>query len=176
MIIGGRRASLLLFMGDLAAFALSLYLTLWLRYGFPPSAATLAPYVAPFALLFALWLLVFYSAGLYGKRLALFVSRGLDAVIKTQVANIILPELFFFLVPAFGIAPKTILVLYLVVSLALILLCRIALYPRVSLPRSRDRAVLVASGPEADELYQEGNSNNRYGTKFVARASGAARS
>lgn len=174
MIIGGRRASLLLFVGDLAAFALSLYLTLWLRHSALPSAVTLAPYIAPFSFLFALWTLVFYSAGLYGKRLALFTSRVPDAVIKTQAANILLAALFFFLIPVFGIAPKTILFLYLVVSLALILLWRLALYPRVSLPRSRERAALIALGPEADELYREVNGNNRYGIKFVARPALAA--
>ncbi|HUX80802.1 MAG TPA: hypothetical protein VMV38_00555, partial [Candidatus Paceibacterota bacterium] len=75
MIIGGRRASLLLFTGDIVAFGVSLYLTLWLRYLEIPSAETLSPYFIPFSFLFALWVLVFYSAGLYGKRLALFPSR-----------------------------------------------------------------------------------------------------
>ncbi len=115
MIIGGRRASLLLFFGDLVALVLSLYLTLWLRYGAMPTIATLAPYGAPFTFLCALWILVFYSSGLYSKRLALFPSRLPDALFKTQLANILFAALFFFLVPAFGIAPKTILALYLIV-------------------------------------------------------------
>ncbi len=169
MIIGGRRASFLLFVGDLAAFAVSLYVTLWLRYGALPSATTLAPYLVPFTFLFALWALVFYSAGLYGKRLALFHSRLPDAIIKTQIANIIFAAVFFFFIPAFGIAPKTILVLYYGVSLVAILIWRLELYPRISARRVRERAVLVADGPEADELYREVNSNARYGIEFVAR-------
>ncbi len=169
MIIGGRRASFLLFVGDLTAFAVSLYVTLWLRYGALPSATTLAPYLVPFTFLFALWALIFYSTGLYGKRLALFHSRLPDAIIKTQIANIIFAAVFFFFIPAFGIAPKTILVLYYGVSLVAILIWRLELYPRISARRVRERAVLVADGPEADELYREVNSNARYGIEFVAR-------
>ncbi len=170
MIIGGRRASFLLFTGDVVALALSLYLTLWLRYGTPPVIETLLPYIIPFTLLFGIWVLVFYSAGLYSKRLALFPSRLSDALFKTQMANILFAALFFFFIPIFGIAPKTILALYLVVSLALIFLWRLALYPHVSIRRSRERAALLAQGVEADELFSEVNGNPRYGIEFITRA------
>ena len=169
MIIAGRRASLLLFVGDLIAFAVSLYLTLWLRYGSLPHIESLAPYTVPFALLFALWVLVFYSSGLYSKRFALFPSRLPDALFQTQLANILFAAIFFFLIPSFGITPKTILALYFVVSLALILAWRLVLYPRLSLPRSRERAVLLARGVEADELFKEVNGNPRYEIEFCAR-------
>lgn len=169
MIIGGRRASLLLFLGDLVAFAVSLYLTLWLRYGLVPDTATLAPYIVPFTFLFALWILVFYSAGLYSKHLALFPSRIPDALFKTQIANIFFAALFFFLIPTFGIAPKTILALYLAVSLVLIFLWRLTLYPPLSVHRIREHAALLAKGIEAEELFREVNGNPRYGVEFTSR-------
>lgn len=175
MIVSGRRASLLLFIGDIVAFCLALYFTLWLRYASVPDAATLAPHIIPFSLLFVLWALVFYSSGLYSKRLALFPSRLPDALLKTQAANIIFAALFFFLIPSFGIAPKTILALYLVVSLILIALWRLVLYPRMSLSRSRERTVLIASGVEADELFAEVNGNPRYGIEFSSREPGDSR-
>lgn len=169
MIIGARRSAFLLFAGDLAAFAASLYLTLLLRYQAPPSWMALQPFVIPFAFLFALWVLVFYASGLYSKRLALFPSLVPDALLKTQIANIVFAAVFFFLVPAFGIAPKTILALYLAVSLALVFLWRLALYPSVSRSPGRERAALVAEGAEADEVFAEVNGNPRYGIEFVAR-------
>ncbi|KKW39674.1 MAG: Exopolysaccharide biosynthesis polyprenyl glycosylphosphotransferase [Parcubacteria group bacterium GW2011_GWA1_54_9] len=169
MIIGGRRTSLLLFVGDCVAFALSLYLTLWLRYLEVPDETLLAPYVIPFTFLFVLWTLVFYSAGLYGKRPALFPSRLPNALLKTQTANILFAALFFFLIPAFGIAPKTILALYLLVSLVLIFIWRLVVYPRVSARRFREHAVLIAKGAEADELFAEVNGNPRYGIEFSSR-------
>lgn len=174
MIIGGRRASSLLFTGDIVAFVVSLYLTLWLRYGVLPDMATFSLYLWPFSLLFALWILVFYSAGLYSKRLALFPSRLPDALLRTQIANILFAAVFFFLVPSFGIAPKTILALYLVVSLALVAIWRLVLYPRLSMRHARELAILLARGEEADELFAEVNGNPRYGIEFSARDLGHA--
>jgi len=178
MITGARRASLLLFVGDIVAFGVSLYLTLWLRHGAAPAASTLAPYIVPFTLLFAFWALVFYSSGLYSKRLILFPSRLPDALFKTQLVNILFAALFFFLIPTFGIAPKTILALYLFVSFALILTWRLALYPRLSARHAREQAVLLARGKEADELFAEVNGNPRYGIEFCSRdlADASARS
>jgi lipopolysaccharide/colanic/teichoic acid biosynthesis glycosyltransferase len=169
MITGGRRVFLLLFAGDLVAFGVSLYLTLWLRYGVPPDSVLLSPYVAPFSFLFLLWALVFYSAGLYSKRLVLFPSRLSDALFKTQLANILFAALFFFFIPTFGIAPKTILVLYLIVSLVLVFIWRLGVYPRLSVRRAREQAVLRARGAEADELFAEVNGNPRYGIEFCSR-------
>ena len=174
MITAGRRNSFLLFCGDLVAFALSLYATLWLRYQEIPSTETLAPYFVPFALLFAIWALVFYSAGLYGKRLALFPSRLPDVLLKTQLVNILFSALFFFLIPSFGITPKTILALYLFVSLGLVFFWRMVLYPYLSVPRTRERAVLFAEGREAEELIKEVNGNPRYGIEFTSRNEGNA--
>jgi lipopolysaccharide/colanic/teichoic acid biosynthesis glycosyltransferase len=169
MIISGRRAPFLLFLGDLIALIISLHLTLWLRYFALPTAATFAPYILPFTFLFTFWLLVFYSAGLYGKRITLFPSRLPDALFRTQIVNIICAALFFFLIPSFGIAPKTILVLYLIISLALIFVWRLVGYPILSFRTVRTRAILLAKGEEADELFAEVNGNPRYGIKFVGR-------
>ena len=146
MIIVGRRSSLLLLVGDVAAFASALYVTLALRYFALPGPTALSPYLAPFALLFALWLLVFFSAGLYGKQLALFPSRVPNTLLGAQIVNVVFAALFFFLIPAFGIAPKTILLLYLLVSLALVYLWRLVLYPRISVPRIREQLALAATG------------------------------
>ena len=167
MIIVGRRSSLLLLVGDIAAFAVSLYLALWLRYRAVPGLEMLAPYLVPFALLFVLWALVFYGAGLYGKRIALFPSRMPDTLLVTQTINVILAAIFFFLIPVFGIAPKTILVLYLVLSLVLLYLWRLVLYPRISVPRERERVALVGAGPESDALLAEVNGNPRYGIELI---------
>jgi len=165
----GRRAPLLLFVGDIMAFAVSLYLTLWVRYGDIPNAQALELYFTPFALLFILWIVVFYITGLYSKRTALFPSRLPGTLFRTQLANIMLAALFFFLIPVFGIAPKTILVFYLAISLPFILVWRLVAYPYLSIRRLRDKAILLAHGQEADELFREVNNNPRYGIEFSSR-------
>ncbi|MDB5195017.1 MAG: putative colanic acid biosysnthesis UDP-glucose lipid carrier transferase [Parcubacteria group bacterium] len=166
MIHGGRRAAGLLFLGDILVFVLSLWLTLLVRYGRLFQWETFKDHIGPFSILFALWALVFYMSGLYGKRVLLFKSSLPDAIVKTQFFNIVLAALFFFLLPGIGLAPKTNLVIYLVVSLLLIFLWRLALYPQLSIPRVRYPAVLIAEGLEANELVKEVNENKRYHLVF----------
>lgn len=169
MIHGGRRAAGLLFFGDIVVFTLSLWLTLVIRYQEVPTLETLGQYLPSFSILFGIWLLVFYMSGLYGKRIILSKASLPNALLTTQFANIILAALFFFLVPGVGIAPKTNLAIYLGVSLMLIFPWRLMVYPRLSKPSSRERAVLIAEGPEADELFREVNGNSRYHLEFVLR-------
>lgn len=167
MIHGGRRISTFLFIGDLVVFALSLWITLLVRYGAVPGKEVLDQHIPPFAILFGMWLLVFYLSGLYGKRIILSKTSLPNALLKTQVVNILIAAVFFFLMPSSGIAPKTNLVIYLGVSLMLIFPWRLALFPRLSRPGSREKALLVAEGPEALELTREVNGNARYHLEFV---------
>ena len=166
MTFGGRLTTTLLFLGDIVVFLAALWLTLLLRYAAVPDSALLTAHLSSFAFLFAVWLLVFYMAGLYGKRVVLFKSALFGVILRTQLANIVLAALFFFFMPNTGIAPKTNLLLYLVVSLALVLLWRLWLFPRLSRPVSRERAALIAAGSEAEELASEVNGNARYHVSF----------
>ena len=104
---------------------------------------------------------MFYASGLYGKRIVLIKSRLPDALIRTQAFNIILAAVFFFLVPV-GIAPKTNLFIYLVVSLALIFLWRLVHLSALIEPRARMRAAAHCRAPKRDELVAEVNGNPRY--------------
>ena len=162
MTTGSRRASALLFVGDLIVFAFSLWLTLLVRYGQIPSQELIALHVGPFSFLFIVWLLVFFMAGLYEKRVVLFKRDLSGRLIRTQIFNIVIAALFFFFVPAFGITPKTNLFIYLVISLALILVWRLVVSPRITTRRVRSEAVIIGSGPEVSELAAELNGNSRY--------------
>ncbi|HVX90189.1 MAG TPA: sugar transferase [Candidatus Paceibacterota bacterium] len=162
MTTGSRRASVLLFVGDLLVFVFSLWLTLLVRYGQIPSRVLLNAHAGPFAFLFIVWLLVFYMGGLYEKRAVLFKRDLSGRLIRTQIFNIVIAALFFFFIPALGITPKTNLFIYFVISLALILLWRLVLSPRITTRRTRDEAVIIGAGPEVDELAAELRGNSRY--------------
>lgn len=168
MIHGGSRAAGFLLLGDVAAFALSLWIALALRSNAFPSAEMYTAHLLPFSVLFLAFIAVFYIAGLYGKGAILLKSRWPDAILRAASANVILAALFFSFVPGLAIAPKTVLVIYLLVSLATIALWRLVLYPRLSVPRTRYRAALIATGKEADELHEEVNGNPRYALSFAA--------
>lgn len=165
MRFGRRYALALLFLGDLAVFCFSLWLTLVVRYGELPSEPIVEAFIGAFSFLFALWLLVFYMAGLYSKHALLFRSEVPRVILRTQLFNIMLAALLFFVLPL-GIAPKTSLAIYLVISLLLIFIWRLAVFPRISKPSSRERAVLIGRGAEVEALVHEVNNNPRYYLQF----------
>ncbi len=167
MAFGGRKATVLLFAGDIAIFTFSLWLTLLLRYAQLPSRELFGVHLQLFGILFVLWALVFYMAGLYSKRVLLRQYELTGAILRTQLLNITLAALFFFTVPGIDIAPKTNLAVYLAVSLALILVWRLAIFPRLTRPSVRERAALLGAGADAAELVAEVNGNPRYRLEFV---------
>jgi len=160
-----KREYVVLLAGDLIVFAISLWATLAVRYLEIPSMDLFWLHLTPFSLLFAAWVVVFFLAGLYGRHTRLFRSRLAATILYTQIINMVIAALFFFSMPAFGLAPKTILLLYLIVSFALIFIWRIALYPHVR-SRRRLRGVLIASGPDAHALALEVASDARYPFSF----------
>lgn len=154
MTLVPKRDYLLLLVGDIVVFVLSLWLTLALRYLEVPSENLFTLHLIPFLFLFAAWVVTFFLAGLYSRHTRLFRSRLSKAILYTLVINVLIAAIFFFLIPAFGIAPKTILLLYLVVSFVLVYFWRAIVFPR--LPRSRKlRGVLIASGHDAKTLADE---------------------
>ena len=166
MTIANRKGQLLLFVGDLILFSFALWLSLVVRSLSAPSFTTFYNHLAPFSLLFIAWVLVFFIAGLYDKHTMLFKHDLPNVIFNALLGNVIIAALFFFLVPYFEIAPKTILVIYLIISFALIVLWRLYLYPLFGL-RKRQGAILIGSGKEAKELEEEVNGNRRYPFEFV---------
>lgn len=153
MTLVPKREHLLLLAGDILIFVASLWITLALRYLAPPSAGFFELHLVPFSMLFFAWVVVFFLSGLYGRHTRIFRSRLTTLILASQFINMVIAALFFFLVPAFGIAPKTILVLYLVVSFLLIFAWRGLIFPY--LPRNRPKGILIATGPDAMALADE---------------------
>ncbi len=154
MTLVPKREYLLLLAGDLVVFVASLWLTLFVRYFEVPSQEYFVKHLVPFSMLFAAWVIVFFVAGLYGRHTRIFRSRLPSRILYTQVINMGIAALFFFFTQAFGLAPKTILLLYLLVSFALIFAWRAVIFPHV--PRTpKLRGVLFASGKDATALIEE---------------------
>ena len=107
MTLVPKREYLVLLAGDVAVFLIALYAALVLRYLALPPAELLRLFIVPFTLLFAAWAFIFFLAGLYGRHTRLFRARLLTTILYTQVLNVIIAALFFFFLPVFGIAPKT---------------------------------------------------------------------
>ncbi|MCI0619622.1 exopolysaccharide biosynthesis polyprenyl glycosylphosphotransferase [Candidatus Wolfebacteria bacterium] len=161
-----RLEALVLFVGDIVVFYFSLWLALIFRRGDIPSPEIFGAHVTPFTIIFLVWLLVFFIAGLYEKHTTILKSRLPFIILNAQIVNSILAVLFFYLIPYFGITPKTTLFIYLVVSFVLIVGWR-HLFPLLG-GRRQQPAILIASGREMQELMREVNDNPRYGLHFVS--------
>ncbi len=159
------RELVVLILGDIIVFNVALWLTLLVRYFEIPTVERLAAHVPPFLAFSAVWLVVFFILGLYDKHTNLLKKLLLNRIISAQIINVVVAGVLF-LIFDFGIAPKTNLVIYLVVSSILLTLWRLRLVPLLS-PKQRHKAVLIADGPEAVELVDEINNNDRYNYYFI---------
>jgi len=146
--------TLILVSGDLAVFAAALWLALFIRNFEIPERDLLRQHLLPFALLFTVWTLLFIVTGLY-ENLVLVHRQALVARLAlAQGINVLLAALFFFLVPAFGITPKTILLIDLLVSVALIVIWRLIIFPRL-FGWPRQCALIIGANNELTELSNE---------------------
>ncbi len=167
MQIQNKKEPLILFIGDIAVFFISLWVTLAIRYAEMPSKLIFTEHLLPFFILFIIWVVVFYIAGLYEKHTLILKSNLTSLILNAQVVNGIIAIMFFYLVPIFSITPKTNILLYILVSSALFILWRVYIVLRLR-PERKEEAILIGSGREMKELISEVNNNSRYSLKFIS--------
>lgn len=166
MLVRFRREALLLFLGDILALICALYLSLMLRSFSVPDLSTLAEHILPFSLIMAVWLLVFYIFDLYGKQTLVTRSRLSGMIIRAQMLNGVIAVTFFYFIPFFVIAPKTILFIDLFVSTVLIYIWRRFISEMI--PRGRQESIVVLSDvAEAKELVRELEQNAKYAVRVL---------
>ncbi|MFA6430747.1 MAG: sugar transferase [Candidatus Paceibacterota bacterium] len=165
MVVLNKKEPFLVFVGDIIIFSISLWLSLFIRNGRIPNNSDFSNYILPFAILFVLWVLVFYIAGLYDKYTTILKDRLFGIVFNTQIVNSAIAVFFFYFMPFFGIAPKTILFIYIFVSFVLVYTWRVYSNYVFSLKR-KEQAILIGSGEEMRRLESEINNNSRANLYF----------
>ena len=166
-MLRNRAETLYLFFGDVLILYFALFLTLLIRYG--SSAFDFKRmfflHVVPFSVLFLIWTIVFFIAGLYEKH-TLFLQKELPQLLsRSLMANVIIAVLFFYFIPAFKITPRINLFICLFVASTLLFFWR-----RYSLQRplhgEREHAIIIGSGEEMWKIIQEINHNPHYRIGF----------
>ena len=161
-----RRETLVLLAGDAVLLLCSLWLALALRNLAFPSLRYYSEHLAIFTPVAIASLLIFFVAGLYERQTRL-VKRVMGArIFGAQVANTILAALLFFFLPL-PLAPKTILALYLLISVIIISAWRFFAAPLVSAGR-RVPALLIGAGAAVEQTFDEVNRHRKYYVRFVA--------
>ncbi len=162
-----KKESAVLFLGDVFFFVLSLWVTLYLRFGEVPSLDKFNVHLLPFSILFIFWVFVYFIAGLYEKHTLILKNRLPSIIFNAQIVNSIFAIIFFYFIPFFGITPKTILFIYLIVSFLFVLFWRVKASALISY-KERQPALLIGAGSEMTELLNEVNGNSRYELEFVS--------
>jgi exopolysaccharide biosynthesis polyprenyl glycosylphosphotransferase len=163
-MISSRRETTFLLIGDVLLLVFSLWLALLVRNFEVPSPGYFGEHVSAFIPVFLISLLVFFIAGLYERQTRL-VKRILGIrILGAQLSNTVVAAVLFFLLP-FAIAPKTILALYLIISVGLISSWRFFVVPVLKLAE-REHALLVGAGPLVEKVFEEVNGQPKYYIHF----------
>lgn len=167
-MVFSRRETAILLIGDFSILAISLWAAITLRNFSFPSFSYFQANLVPFSPLFVLSLAVFYIAGLYEKQTRP-IRRSMGVrILGAQAATVTIAAIVFFVLPL-PIAPKTILALYLLVSVVGESMWRFYRMNHEISPDDRESACLVGSGRIADELFEEINNNDRFLIRFTSR-------
>jgi exopolysaccharide biosynthesis polyprenyl glycosylphosphotransferase len=165
-------ALFLLFLGDILALYAALFLTLAARYGTGLYKEFADVHFAPFTIIFVPWLLVFYIAGLYDLRRLRNNLDFLKTLALSLVTNAAVAVLFFYLIPAFGIAPKTNLFIFLVVFAVVETYWRRFFNRLTESGEAPNKVVLVGTGPSAKEIAATVRENPQLGYAITAELTG----
>lgn len=165
MFVFNKKEPFLLLLGDIIVFVFSLWFSLLLRNFSIPDIDIFLKHIMPFSIIFILWIFVFFIAGLYDKFTTILKDKIPTILISAQITNSFLAVLFFYFIPYFGITPKTILFINIVVSILFIYSWRI--YGQIFFSiKNKIPAVIVGGGKEIVELEKEVNNNPRSNLKF----------
>ena len=106
-----------LFLLDLIALYASLIITLFIRYRSNTKEfnALFEPHLISFSVIFIVWLVVFYIAGLYDQRNFRNTAQFYSGFFRTISVAGAVSVIFFYLIPIFGITPKTNLFIFIVI-------------------------------------------------------------
>ncbi len=165
MKVTNKREPFILLIGDIACFIGSLWLMLYFRKVGSFSFEIFEAHLIPFNIIFISSVLIFYISGLYEKHNSILRSKLPSIILQAQIANSIVAIMFFYFIPYFGIAPKTNLFIYLLISVILVSVWRLVIYPFL-LPGKKRNAIIIGVGSEMEELITEVNNDPHYDFKF----------
>jgi exopolysaccharide biosynthesis polyprenyl glycosylphosphotransferase len=151
-------------LGDLLLFYIALFLTLIIRYqGVNIYPHHLATHLLPFTFIFLVWIVSSYIAGLYDvsslKNEPSFYSRAL----WTFGFNAVIALLFFYLTPFVAIAPKTNLLIFLIVGGTLAFFWRMLSNFYLNKLEPSTNLLLIGTSSITEEIVHHINNNPQLG-------------
>lgn len=140
---------LLLLAIDFVALEIALLTTLWLRYG-TVTEQQWEQHLVPFTIVAFLWIVGLFVTGLYDLTKARNGITFFRTYLEGMIVNLLIGFAFFYLIPVFGIEPRTNLILFFVLSLLLIYCWRLSFNRFLARGLFKNRLLYV--GPSHDAL------------------------
>ncbi|MFC1612287.1 sugar transferase [Patescibacteria group bacterium] len=141
-----------LLFGDIALLFVSLYITLYIRYSQAYFALDWQDHLYPFAIIYFIWIMVFYSQNLYNLNFTKNNFRFFKTLLESFIINILIASFFFYFTPFFGIAPKTNLFLNVLIAGGLFVFWRSAFNLFTAKYSIRNRIAFLGYSKEVKEL------------------------
>ncbi|HEY0979834.1 MAG TPA: exopolysaccharide biosynthesis polyprenyl glycosylphosphotransferase [Candidatus Paceibacterota bacterium] len=154
---------LVLLSGDISALALSLVLMVSIRFDRTSEMATILLQRELFAMLFIVWLIVFFIFDLYNIRRVNPNPRNIGLLVSAMVINVLLGLAFFYLSPQQSISPKTNLALVGVFAFLLLFAWRRLFYHLFTVRFTRNIAI-IGTSPVITDLIAELARHRQLGT------------
>jgi lipopolysaccharide/colanic/teichoic acid biosynthesis glycosyltransferase len=137
------------------------------RSGNTPTYETFLNFVPSFTIIIAVTVAIFYSYGLYDKPTLRLIRELNKRILTSQALAAFGAVILFYILPVLGIAPKTILLLYIAVSSILMAIWRrFAFY--LVLHYKKQKSIIIGSGPTFVNLVDELSRNPHTGITLIS--------
>jgi exopolysaccharide biosynthesis polyprenyl glycosylphosphotransferase len=156
---------IILVLGDLLVFQIALFVTITIRFG-GFSQHEWERVALPFFLVSFMWLVVFFITGLYDLEVHQDSMRLLRTFVEGMIVNLGVALAFFYLIPIFGVGPRTILFLQFAVALLLGYFWRIAFSKWILTRFSPGKLLYIGRAediPGVDELLRSSTLGHELG-------------
>ncbi len=160
---------IVLLVGDILVISLSLYLALFLRLLSIPTESSFMIHFNIFVPIFLVLLSFYFSFDFYDFDPLEVKLRQFSRLVNINIFVAIIGFVYFYLFStSLVFAPKTILILYTIISTILMVMWRFFLGPSFLRPQKKIKTLLIAQGDEYQELKNVVNSHNFYPFYFVS--------
>jgi exopolysaccharide biosynthesis polyprenyl glycosylphosphotransferase len=167
MIIRHTPGRLILLLADCGILFASLYLALSLRYQERLALKEFLAFVSPFTFVILVSVAIFYSYGLYDKPTLRLIRELNKRIFTSQILVVVCATILFYSLPVLGIAPKTILLLYVTISAFLMSIWRRYAFSLV-LHYKKQKSIIIGSGETFHALVDELSRNPHIGITLLS--------
>lgn len=161
-----RSRQILLVFGDIFLLYFSLFIALSIGFWKNFSWEIFFWHLLPFSILYLLWLIIFYIFDLYSLNLIKKTSVFYPRFLTSLFINLLVGMAFFYLIPIFGITPKTNLVINIFIFGILSLIWRWFFYFLFS-AYFLHRVAILGKNPQGTELVEKIVSQPHLGYQVI---------